>query len=167
MRAGGTTITTHPQVGIIDVGAAGKGHLVDIVTELLVSAGYPDLIVDAGGDIRRHGPAVRIALENPFDATEALGVVEVANASVCGSAVNRRAWGDGLHHVIDARTGQPTRTVVATWAIAERALVADGLATALFFADPLALESRFDFSWVRVFADGTLTYSDQLPGTIF
>ena len=42
------------------------------------------------------------------------------------SATNRRAWGNGLHHVIDATTGLPTRNVIATWAIAETALEADG-----------------------------------------
>ena len=57
------------------------------------------------------------------------------DGALAASAVNRRAWGDGLHHVIDALTGLPTASVVATWALAPDALHADGLATALFF-DP-------------------------------
>ena len=35
--------------------------------------------------------------------------------AIAASAANRRAWGDGLHHVLDAVTGEPVRGVVATW----------------------------------------------------
>ena len=38
----------------------------------------------------------------------------VHDGALCSSATNRRAWGDGLHHVIDAMTGLPTRDVIAT-----------------------------------------------------
>ncbi len=56
-----------------------------------------------------------------------------ADAALCASATNRRAWGDGLHHVLDARTGVPVRSVVATWAVGADAMRADAIATALFF----------------------------------
>ncbi len=163
----GTVITTTPQTGLIDVGAAGKGYLVEIVSALLRAEGHDDTIVDAGGDIVATGAPKVIGLENPFDSHQAVGTIEIQNAAVCASGINRRSWGVGLHHVVDARTGVPTSGVVATWAVAERGLVADGLATALFFADPVILEGAFDFTWVRVFADGTLTYSSGLRGQIF
>ena len=93
-------------------------------------------MVDASGDLRVRGAASeRIALEHPADPTKAIGVVELRDGALCASASNRRAWGDGLHHVIDAVTGLPTAAVIATWALAPDALHADGLATALFF-DP-------------------------------
>ena len=41
---------------LLDVGAAGKGLLVDIVTELLVVAGHTDLIVDEHGRIVTNWP---------------------------------------------------------------------------------------------------------------
>ena len=64
------------------------------------------------------GAPQRIGLEHPFDPRRAIGVWEVTDAALCASATNRRAWGDGLHHVLDARTGQPVRTIAATWAVA-------------------------------------------------
>ena len=91
------------------------------------------IVVDAGGDIAVRGAPQRIGLEHPFDERRAIGVWEVADAALCASAVNRRAWGDGLHHVLDARTGAPVRTVAATWAVAPTAMRADAIATALFF----------------------------------
>lgn len=162
----GHALTTVRPV-LLDVGAAGKGYLVDIVSDLLAAAGHEDFIVDGSGDIRRRGPTpIRVALEHPLDSTMAIGVASV-DAAICSSATNRRTWGDGLHHIIDATTGLPTRSVIATWAIASTALEADGLATALFFADPARLAAEFDYSWVRMLADGTVEFSPRLEGELF
>ena len=151
----------------IDVGAAGKGYLVDIVSDLLAAAGHEDFIVDGSGDIRRVGPTpIRVALEHPLDTSKAIGVAEVGDA-ICSSATNRRSWGDGLHHVVDALTGLPTAEVIATWAIAATALEADGLSTALFFADPARLAVDFDFTWVRMLKGGTVEFSPNLDGEMF
>jgi FAD:protein FMN transferase len=152
----------------LDVGAAGKGYLVDIVGELLHETGHTEIVVDASGDIRHWGSgSIRVALEHPLDPTKAIGVVSVGNASICSSATNRRQWGNGLHHVIDVTTGLPTQNVIATWAIAPSGLDADGLATALFFTDPVALASEFHFTFVRMFANGTTEFSPDLDGELF
>ena len=148
-------------------GAAGKGQLVDLVSGLLTARGIDAHVVDAGGDLRTAGPEpLRVALEHPADPAQAIGVVEVADGAIAASAVNRRAWAD-RHHVLDGRTGDPTREVVATWAIAATAMEADGLATALFFAPPARLERVFAFTGVRVFADGRYERSAALPGELF
>jgi thiamine biosynthesis lipoprotein len=68
---------------------------------------------------------------------------------------------------VDGRTGEPTSDVIATWAIAETALTADGLATALFFTAPRVLARAFTFSYVRMFASGRVEYSPDLPGELF
>ncbi|HOB56963.1 MAG TPA: FAD:protein FMN transferase [Rhodoglobus sp.] len=163
----GSTLTTVRPV-LLDVGAAGKGLLVDIVTELLVGAGHTDLIVDGSGDIRQVGPEpIRVGLEHPLDATKAIGIANVHNQAICSSATNRRAWGAGLHHVIDATTGLPTSSVIATWAIAATAMLADGLSTALFFADPARLNERYDFTFARVFSTGRVEFSPHLDGELF
>ncbi len=153
---------------LLDVGAAGKGYLVDLVGELLAERGLPDTVVDASGDVRVRGErSIRVALENPFDPTKALGVVELRDQALCASATTRRAWGDGLHHIIDAVTGLPVREVVATWVVADSALVADGVATAMFLADPARLCSEFAVEWVRLLADGRLEASAGFRGELF
>ena len=163
----GRSLTTINAVSI-DVGAAGKGYLVDIICELLVADGHSHAIVDGSGDIRQFGPdPIRVALEHPLDPTKAIGIAIVGNQSICASASNRRAWGDGLHHVVDAITGLPTRNVIATWAIAATALEADGLATALFFTAPDRLAQEFDFTFVRMLSDGLVEFSPHLNGEIF
>ena len=163
----GAALTTLRPV-LLDVGAAGKGYLVDIVSGLLTAAGHTEFIVDGSGDIRHHGPStMRVALEHPLDASMAIGIANVGEGAICSSATNRRAWGDGLHHVIDATTGLPTQNVIATWAIAESALEADGIATALFFAEPERIASRFRFTYVRMFSTGRVESSPTFDGELF
>ncbi|WP_028967926.1 FAD:protein FMN transferase [Sphingomonas phyllosphaerae] len=165
-RDGAALVTHRPLV--LDVGAAGKGLLVDYVTQILVDSGMQAIAVDAGGDMRLVGAEpVVIGLEHPFDPTLAIGVVEMGTGALCASAVGRRAWGDGLHHVLDGRTGHPTRDVVATWVRADTAMVADGLATALFFVPPRNLAGSFAFSYARMFADGRAEISSCFGGELF
>lgn len=156
----------------VDVGAAGKGQLVDLVGETLRDSGINEWLVDAGGDMRRSGTGtIRVGLEHPLDASRAIGVVELGTGAVCASALNRRAWGPGLHHVLDATTGLPVNRVLATWVMADDAMTADGLATALFFAsstaDALAWGESFGTQWVRMLDTGVLETSRDYLGEVF
>ncbi|MDM7989736.1 FAD:protein FMN transferase [Arthrobacter sp. zg-Y877] len=163
----GTTLTTSAPV-TFDIGAAGKGQLVDLVCAVLDEAGHREYVVDAGSDLRHSGGTpLRVALEHPYDATRAIGVLTLADRALCASAVNRRQWGDGLHHVLDARTGSPVDAVAATWTLAPDAMTADGLATALFFTGPEELSRSFTFDYVRMFTDGRADYSPAMAGVLF
>jgi thiamine biosynthesis lipoprotein len=191
----GEALTTARPV-LLDVGAAGKGYLVDLVAGILADAGIADYVVDASGDLVHRGSTpLRIALEHPRDPTKAIGVYTLSNAALCASASNRRAWGPGLHHVLDALTGEPTTRVIATWAVVAASstlpessalpassalpssalptMTADGLATALFFRSTadLATSDRgatpFEFDGVRMLADGTIDVSPNFSGELF
>ncbi|NWL25829.1 FAD:protein FMN transferase [Paenarthrobacter ureafaciens] len=162
-----TSLTAKEPV-ILDIGAAGKGQLVDLLAGVLRSHGRTDFLVDGSGDILHGGSRpVTVALEHPYNPRQAIGTVELDNAALCASAANRRAWGDGLHHVLDGRTGQPIRTIVASWTIAATAMEADALATALFMVEPGTLEDSFDFEWLRVFSTGSATFSPGFEGRLF
>ena len=151
----------------LDVGAAGKGYLVDLVSGLLTDAGIARHVVDGSGDLRIRDVPMRIALEHPADPTKAVGVAEIDGGALSASAGNRRRLADGRHHVLDAVTGLPVHEVVATWAVADDDLTADGAATALFFdVDPAWLERR-RVRWVRMLSDGTLQASPDFPGEVF
>lgn len=157
---------------VVDIGAAGKGRLVDLVADLLREHGHAAFTIDASGDLRHEHGAVapeplRIALEHPYDPRKAIGVATIEDGALCASATNRRSWGDGLHHVIDGRTGEPTRTVVATWVTASEAMIADGLATALFFTDHETLAETSAFESVRMFTSGLTDRSAGFPGELF
>lgn len=152
---------------LIDVGALGKGRLVDRVMAVLAPVVDGPLVVDASGDLAVRGLTQRIALEHPYDARRAIGVVDVTDAALCASATNRRAWGDGLHHVLDARTGVPVRTIAATWAIGDTAMRADAIATALFFDGGAELARDWGVEWVRMTTDGRVEWSPRSTAELF
>ena len=148
--------------------AARFPHAVTVAETAWVSAfRIHEHIVDASGDLRTRGVQMTIALEHPLDPSKAVGVAELADGAFCASATTRRAWGDGLHHVLDAVTGLPTRSVLATWVLAPTALVADGVATALFLEpDPVFL-SHSATAYARMASDGTVDASTEFPGELF
>jgi thiamine biosynthesis lipoprotein len=163
----GPVVTARGPV-VLDVGAAGKGQLVDLVGGLLAEAGHTEYLVDASGDMLHSGPVpVTVGLEHPYDPTRAIGTVQLLGRALCASASNRRVWADGLHHVVDARTGRSVATVVATWVLAADTMTADALATALFFAEPEVLSAEFAFDFVQVFSDGHARFSPTLNGALF
>jgi thiamine biosynthesis lipoprotein len=166
-----STLTTSAPL-TLDVGAAGKGYLADIVAGLLLDNGVDEFVVDASGDLVHRGDVpVRVALEHPFDPTLAIGVYELANGALCASAPGRRAWGTALtgdlHHILDGVSGLPASSVAATWAIASTGLLADGLATALFFASGETLAREFDMQYVRMFPDSRVEHSPDFEGDLF
>ncbi|QCR19943.1 FAD:protein FMN transferase [Agrococcus sp. SGAir0287] len=157
LRWEGTTLRALQPL-VLDVGAAGKGQLVDLVCDVLAAHGVRDVVVDASGDLRHAGTGdagrpTRVALEDPRALGHAIGVVEVSGEAFCASAGNRRRWA-GRHHILDGRTGAPVDEVIGTWVIAERAMVADAIATALSFAPVGVLARHWSFEHARMYAGG-------------
>lgn len=155
------------QPALLDFGAAGKGYLVDIVSEIIEKEGIQSYTVDAGSDIRYRGQEVlKVGLENPTDATQAIGVAELKNQSLCASAGNRRKW-EGFHHIINPQTLQSPQDILATWAIAETTLIADGVTTALFLTAPESLISHFNFQYLILYSDFSIKKSAEFPAELF
>jgi thiamine biosynthesis lipoprotein len=165
---------THPVLMVhtptlLDFGAAGKGYLVDIVSALITEAGCTSFCVNAGGDIfvkSESGAGVPVALEHPDNSAEAIGVATISNQSICGSSGNRRAWGE-FHHIINPKSLLSPKHIRAVWVVADSCMVADALATALFFVEPQALKPQFEFEYLIVWADYSAEYSTHFPGKLF
>ena len=163
----GTTLTTCQPI-LLDFGAAGKGYLIDLLANILVEHSIDEYVIDASGDLKHKGNFEnRVGLEHPLDTSKVIGVVDVRNKSLCASASNRRAWGNDMHHVFDPDALSPTRDIIATWVIADDAMAADGLATALFFTNPDALREIADFEFVRMYKDGGVEYSPYFADKLF
>ena len=163
----GNELTTTSLI-TLDIGAAGKGYLIDIIAEILHDDGHEEVVIDASGDIRHSGSQPqRIGLEHPRDSTKIIGTVDIHNQSICASATNRRSWGSDMHHIFHPKQKRPVQDVIATWVIADTALVADGIATALFLVNGDELAGQFDFSYVRMHHDGSVDYSRNFKGELF
>lgn len=154
---------------LLDFGAGGKGYLVDIVSELIESEGIDTYCVDAGGDMRYRSlddTKLRVGLEHPEDTKKVIGVANVLNQSICGSAGNRRAWGR-FHHVIDPEKLSSPKNILAVWVVANDTLTADILTTGLYFAPASELQKHFDFEYIIVKEDYTFENSENFPAELF
>lgn len=151
---------------ILDFGAAGKGYLIDIVASVLEENSIKEYCIDAGGDILHKGSKpIRIGLENPNNTNEALGIVNLQNSSICGSAGNRRAWGD-FTHIINPETLRSPRDIIAIWVMSKTALIADAIATCLFFVEAETLKT-YDFEFLIVYKDYTINKSKGFTAELF
>jgi thiamine biosynthesis lipoprotein len=109
---------------------------------------------------------LRIGLENPQNTSEVIGVVELCNQSICGSATNRRTWGK-YHHIMNPTTLHSVHDIQATWVIADTALLADALSTCLFLVKPEVLLAHYNFEYVVIENDMSIRRSAHLPGELF
>lgn len=160
---------TIKQPVLIDVGAAGKGYLVDIVSDLLLDQGVTSFTINAGGDIVHRDAEekkIRVGLEHPNDSTSAIGIAQIGNESICGSAGNRRVWNQ-FHHILDPHTLESPRHISAIWVIAKTGLLADALTTCLFFVEPEMLKMEFSFEYLIIYADLTMRKSTGFNAEIF
>ena len=152
-----TTLCTNQPVQL-DFGAAGKGYFVDLVTQIIkeelseqLHADF-DFLVNAGGDMRAYfseeNSQIKVALENPFDTTQAIGVASIVSGALCASSNARRRWkvkdASGFEsnliatHLINALDGIPACDLCASWAYIPAktcdfpTAYADAIASALF-----------------------------------
>lgn len=87
----------------LDLGGLAKGWLADRCCEQL----GPNALVNLGGDLRARG-------EGPAGEGWPVGfagrTVLLTDMGAATSGTTRRRWGEGLHHLIDPRTGLPARS---------------------------------------------------------
>lgn len=146
----------------LDFGGFLKGRTVDRAAALMPSPA----ILDAGGDAALIGAGVDgagwiVEIEDPDAEDAVLLTLRVADRAVATSAANRRRWRRGqtvAHHLIDPRTGEPTRSDLAqVTVLAPTVERADVLAKAAFLrgaCDAVAwLSSRDDVAAVLVERD--------------
>lgn len=153
---------------MLDVGAAGKGYLIDIIGGLLDDYGQSSFVIDAGGDmlIRNVEPAQRVGLENPLNFQEVIGYVDIGNSALCASAGNRRRWAD-FHHIIDPATKKSPNRLSASWVMADNAMLADGLATALMLGTAEKFQKQYTFEYATVDQNGHLRASSGFQAKFF
>ena len=152
---------------ILDFGAGGKGYLVDLVGEVLQENNIFEYCINAGGDIlHKDKTPIRVGLENPENTEQVIGVYTLQNGSICGSAGNRRAWGD-FTHIMNPKTLTSQKNILAVWVIAKTTFLADSLATCLFFVSAKKLADYYDFEYVLVRSDFSVEKSRNFSGELF
>ncbi len=140
-EASGTVRFNRPGMRL-DFGAVGKGYVIDLATEILRDAGVTSALIHGGTSSVRaigHPPdadAWKIAVEYPPGAAadQPLTVLALQDNSMSVSAVWGRTFRigqDTFGHVIDPRTGTPVHRALLSIYVADSAMEADALSTAL------------------------------------
>ncbi|HEX6231002.1 MAG TPA: FAD:protein FMN transferase [Actinomycetota bacterium] len=93
----------------LDLGGVAKGWTVDLAARAAVERGVPWVVVNAGGDLRIDGrcPGIEIAVDDPERPGSEAGRLRLSTGAIATSSVTQRAWGPGLHHLIDPASGRP------------------------------------------------------------
>lgn len=71
-----------------------------------------------------------VGLESPFASDEVIGTFSLVDDYLACSAGTKRKWADH-HHLIDPKTGESAREVVATYITGSSGISTDSYATAL------------------------------------
>ncbi len=125
----------------IDFGAIAKGYIGDKTKEVLQDAGLKSALLNLGGNIvtigyKPDGAVWKVGVQDPNSQRgELLGVVATVNNNVVTSGIYERNFivdDTVYHHIIDPKTGVPTKTdISAAVIISDASIDGDALATAI------------------------------------
>lgn len=160
------TITVNKPV-LIDIGALGKGFLVDKVALFLRQNGAESVTVNAGGDMFHSGEKpIMVGLENPDDTSTVIGRISLHNQAICSSAGNRRKWLQ-FHHIMSPDDKTSPAQLKATWIVASNTAIADALSTALFFIPPDILKKQYSFEYLVLSPENKVKGSSLFQEALF
>ncbi len=125
----------------IDLGGITKGYTSAQIMEIYKEYGVTSGLVSLGGNVqvlgtKTDGSPWRVAIQNPDDESDYIGVLSVSDVAVITSGGYERYFEeDGVkyHHIIDPRTGYPADSgLTSVTIVSGDGTLADGLSTSLF-----------------------------------
>lgn len=119
----------------INLSGIAAGYAVDLAVDKLKSYGIKKGLVNCGGDIRVFGNKIwKIGIKNPR-ADGIIKVLKLKNKAVTTSGDYEKYFiKDGLRysHILDPKTGYPSKNCISVSVIADKCILADALATGIF-----------------------------------
>ncbi len=136
----GQTVFLEEEGMRIGFGAIGKGFAADRTKELLISKGVKAGLINASGDLTTWGTKATgekwmIGIANPLSKNKVFSWLPVVESSVATSGNYEKYImfkGEKYSHIIDPRTGYPTKGINSVSIFAKDAELCDALATAVF-----------------------------------
>ncbi|HWY24556.1 MAG TPA: FAD:protein FMN transferase [Nevskia sp.] len=169
---GGETYGPAPGVAW-DLGAIGKGYIVDLALDWLAHRGFDNAVVNAGGNVAVRGDrgdrSWQIGIRDPRAPAEILAMLEVRDESVVTHGDDQRCFeyrGVRYAHLLHPRSGMPVQGLRSLTVVHRDGTLADGGGAALFAAGPdgwLALARRLGIEQVLVvMEDGAVLATSAL-----
>jgi thiamine biosynthesis lipoprotein len=162
----------------MNLGGIAKGYAVDRAAAVLKRAGFPDAIVQAGGDLlcmgSKDGQPWTAGIRDPRAARgEVFAMIRLIDHAFSTAGDYERFFildGKRYHHILDPRTGFPATASRSVTIYAKTALLADGLDDAVFilgWKKGLELIEAFpDVGAVVVDDHGEVHLSKRMEGAI-
>lgn len=128
-----------PGMGLT-LNSGAQGYITDKVTDVLRSHGYENMLVDLDHpraiSTKPDGSAWRIGIANPANPSQAITEVEVVDRAVGGAGGYGTIFDEKgrFTHIINPRDGSTVPAMIGVSVVADTALVADGLATAMLLS---------------------------------
>ena len=152
---------------IMDFGGM-KGYIADRVVDVLRKRGIRNALVALAGDIwalghREDGGPWRIGVQHPRDKDKTLAVLELSDRYVCTSGDYERFTireNKRYHHIIDLRTGRPSRGTISVTLIGDKGAFIDPLAKVPFIlgaAEGMSIVKRFGAEALIVDEEGKVS----------
>jgi thiamine biosynthesis lipoprotein len=157
LRAGTDGFFDAKATGRLDPSGVVKGWSIEVVSEMLTADGWPDHLIEGGGDVRVHGRAGgsgewHVGVTHPMRLDAYCAALHLAGGAVATSGTYER----GLH-VIDPHRGSAAFQLASVTVIGPELTMTDAYATAALAmgaAAPAWLEGLVDHEALVIALDG-------------
>lgn len=162
----------------IHLGGIGKGYAIDRGANMLRTRGFPDFMIQSGGDLYvsglRGGQPWRLGIRDPRGPEgRRFAEIDLSDGTCSTSGDYERFFikdGRRYHHILDPTNGEPARGARSVTIVANLASIADGLSTGVFIMGPdagMALIERLpDVEGVIVSDRNEVLISSGLRGRV-
>jgi thiamine biosynthesis lipoprotein len=124
----------------IGFGGIGKGYAADKAKALLISEGVQAGIINASGDLNTwgrqpDGQEWKVAITNPMNKKKVFTILPVSDKAIVTSGDYEKYVefkGERYSHIINPKTGYPCQGILSVSVMAQKAELADALATSIF-----------------------------------
>jgi thiamine biosynthesis lipoprotein len=122
----------------LDLGGIAKGYAIGLIADYLTDAGFEHFLINAGGDLyfsgTKFGKAWKIGIQNPFGPGAIASVKLTREHSLFTSGNYQRYYQQAdkiVHHIIDPRTGDPSKHISSATVLSSDPVLSDVAATTL------------------------------------
>ncbi len=150
----------------LNFGAIAKGYAVDKAIDVLKRSGIKEALVNAGGEISVVGNNWIVGIQHPREINSIIKKIKLDGYTVATSGDYEQYFevnGVRYHHILDPKTGYPSRSLQSVTIINKSNTFADGLATAVFVMGKekgmKMIESLNDTEAMIINSEGEIFYS--------
>jgi thiamine biosynthesis lipoprotein len=122
----------------LDLGGIAKGYAIGLIADYLTDSGFKHFLINAGGDLyfsgAKFGKPWKIGIQNPFEPGAIASVKLTGEHSLFTSGNYQRYYqqaGKIVHHIIDPRTGDPSKHISSATVLSPDPVLSDVAATTL------------------------------------